>query len=318
MIGRLLLATVLAVAPPPVRVVGHILGKEDPAATLGGIRVVLHRVGRLAQGPIDTTITDRGGRFIFQYPFDSAASYLVSARYAGIEYFSPPIGARPARPDTALRLVVYDTSSAAPVATRSRTLVVGSADATGARTVIDWVVLDNRGTITRVGQDSTQPSWGAAMPRNAMNPVVGDARLSQISPEAVDFRSDSVFVLAPISPGSKEVLLQYELPPSARTFTVGIGGIDTVDVFLEERAAAVEGTGWIARDSQLFEGRRFRRYASVGVPPPTLTVTLPGAPDLPRFALPTLVVVMGLGLAGVAWYRMQRPVAPSAGPRTPS
>lgn len=307
-----LLVAVLAFAPPPARVVGHVLGREDPAATLRGVRVVLHRVGRLAQGPIDTTLTDAAGRFVFQYPFDSAASYLVSARYAGIEYFSPPITARPARPDTALRLVVYDTSSAAPVATKSRTLVVGSADAVGARTIIDWLVMDNRGVITRVGRDSIQPSWGAAMPREAQNPVVGDARLSQISPEAVDFRSDSVFVLAPISPGSKEVLLQYEIPGSVRRFTLPVVGIDSVDVFLEERGARVEGSGWIARDSQLFEGRRFTRYVSSGPPPTAVTVVLPGAPDLPGYVLPALVALMGVGLAGAAWYRMRRPVAPVA------
>ncbi len=308
----LLLAAGLALAPPAARVAGHVLNREDPAATVRGVRVVLHRVGRLAQGPVDTTFTDAAGRFAFQYPFDSAASYLVSARYAGIEYFSPPITARPARPDTALRLVVYDTSSAAPVATKSRTLVVGSADAVGARTIIDWLVMDNRGTITRVGRDSTQASWGAAMPREAQNPVVGDARLSQISPEAVDFRADSVFVLAPISPGSKEVLLQYEIPGSVRRFTLPVGGIDSVDVFLEERGARVEGTGWIARDSQLFEGRRFTRYVSSGPPPTAVTVVLPGAPELPGYVLPALVALMGVGLAGVAWYRMRRPVTPAA------
>ncbi len=308
MIGRVLLASVLALTPPQARVVGHVLGKEDPAATLGGIRVVLHRIGRLAQGPIDTTITDARGQFIFQYRFDSTASYLVSARYAGIEYFSPPVSARPARPDTTLRLVVYDTSSTAPVATRSRTLVVGSADAIGARTVIDWLVLDNRGALTRIGRDSTQPTWGAAMPREARNPVVGDARLSQISPEAVDFRSDSIFVLAPVSPGPKEVLIQYEIPVGTRGFTVAVGGIDSVDVFLEEREAAVEGVGWVVRDSQLFEGRRFRRYVSRGAPRSILTVALPGPANLPPYALPVLVGLMGIGLAGLAWYRIRRPI----------
>ncbi len=305
------LAAALAFAPPPARVVGHVLNREDAAATVAGVRVVLHRVGRLAQGPVDTTVTDAAGRFVFQYAFDSTASYLVSARYAGIEYFSPPIAARPARPDTALRLVVYDTSSAAPVATKSRTLVVGSADAVGARTIIDWLVIDNRGAITRVGRDSTRPSWGAAMPREARNPVVGDARLSQISPEAVDFRADSIFVLAPISPGPKEVLVQYEIPGSARRFMLPVAGIDSVDVFLEERGARVEGPGWIARDSQLFEGRRFTRYVSAGPPPAMVTVVLPGAPDLPGYVLPTLVALMGVGLAGAAWYRMRRPPAPT-------
>lgn len=309
--SSLVMAALLVVAPPPARVVGHVLGKEDPAATLSGVRVVLHRVGRQTQGPVDTAMTDLRGRFVFQYPYDSAASYLVSARFAGIEYFSPPIDARPGRPDTSLRLVVYDTSSSAPVATRSRTLVVGSADAIGARTVIDWLVIDNRGSITRVGRDSAAPSWGAALPPEARNPVVGDARLSQISPDAVDFRSDSLFVLAPLSPGPKEVLLQYEIPAGTRRFTVPVTGIDTVDVFLEEQAASLDGPGWIARDSQLFEGRRFRRFIRSAGPALAVTVVLPGGPDLPGYVLPALVGLMGLGLVGTAWYRMRRPVKPA-------
>ena len=67
----------------------------------------------MEQGPVDSTAADARGRFRFRFRADSGAVYLLSARYREIEYFSTPVHLG-ARPDTAIRLVVYDTSSRHP------------------------------------------------------------------------------------------------------------------------------------------------------------------------------------------------------------
>ena len=51
--------------------------------------VVLHRIGRDVQGPIDSTLSDSRGAFHFRFSADTSAIFLLSARFAGIEYFSP-------------------------------------------------------------------------------------------------------------------------------------------------------------------------------------------------------------------------------------
>lgn len=54
-----------------------------------GAMVLLHRVGPVEQGAIDSVAADAAGRFAFQFVRDTGAAYLVSARWAGIEYFAP-------------------------------------------------------------------------------------------------------------------------------------------------------------------------------------------------------------------------------------
>ncbi len=302
-------------AQRPTDVGGTVRRPALPAAVpVGGVRVVLHRVGLASQGPIDTVVTDGTGGFRFSFRADPTSNYLVSARHAGIEYFSAPLATNRARPDTGIELVVYDTSAAAPVITRSRTLVVGAPDATGSRTVIDWFVLENTGTRTRVGRDSAAPTWSAGLPAGIRGPEIGDARLSQISADAVTFRDDSALVGAPISPGQKELLIQYEVTKDLRSLDVPLGRVDSVDLFIEETGLVPDPAGWRVRDSQMFEGRPFRRYQRLGAES-GLTLRFRRT-SLPKAVLPVLVSVIGLGLFGGAWFLMRRsglarPGAPS-------
>ncbi|MGE0441056.1 MAG: hypothetical protein AB7L66_14980 [Gemmatimonadales bacterium] len=304
------LAGVPALAQVPGRAAGQILrpgaGGQSP---VGGIRVVLHRVGLLQQGPVDTVETDAQGRFRFRFALDTAASYLVSANYAGIEYFSQPLSRDPARPDTAVQVVVFDTSSTAPVALRNRTIVIGSPDPLGTRTVIDWLAIENRGRVTRVEEDSLDPTWSAPLPPEARNPVLGDAAISRISPDALIFRNDSVGLIAPVSPGAKEILLQYEITADSRQLTLETAGADSAEVFLEERTARVPTTGWVTRDSQLFEGRSFLRVERGAGADGRLVVRFPRTTPA-RWMLPLLVAGTALLLAALAWWRLRRPIKP--------
>ncbi|HEX7024645.1 MAG TPA: hypothetical protein VF187_07490, partial [Gemmatimonadales bacterium] len=184
-----------------------------------GAPVVLHRVGPDRQGPIDTTITAHDGRFRFRFPPDTTATFLLSTRYAGIEYFSRPVAVATGI-DTALTVIVADTSSAQPVSVAQRTILISQADESGTRIVLDWFVLRNAGTLTRVAPDTTRAAWSTPLPEAAQNVELADSRQSQFAAEALAFRGDSALVFAPISPGDKELLLQYRIPAGLRRFVV--------------------------------------------------------------------------------------------------
>nr|MBA2626840.1 hypothetical protein [Gemmatimonadales bacterium] len=139
-----------------------------------GARVVLHRVGRQVQGPVDSAVADARGRFAFSFLADTSAVYLVSARYSGVAYFATPVHTNPERPDTAIDLVVSDTSSTAPVSLEARHIVVSAPDAEGIRGVVELVLLRNDGHLTRVAPDTIRPAWAMRLPPRSTGLVVGE------------------------------------------------------------------------------------------------------------------------------------------------
>src|ERR1051325_8029542 len=210
---------------------------------VGGAVVVLHRVGRAAQGPVDTTVADAAGRFRLRFTPDTTAAWLLSAPFAGIEYFSSPLTADPAHPDTGLVILVSDTASTAPIRLRLRTLLVSRPDESGTRTVVDWFVLANSGPLTRVAPDSLHPSWSTPLPEFAQNVELADLRLSQFSADAVVFRRDSALLFAPLSPGDKELMLEYRIPGALGRFTVPFGGRVRRRRFAADRGTGVPSLG---------------------------------------------------------------------------
>jgi hypothetical protein len=264
------------------------------------VQVVLHRVGPAGQGPLDTVFTDPAGRFEFRFAADTASVFLLSARYAGIEYFSRPVSGDPGRADTSVTLMVADTSSRQPVMVRQRTLLVSRTDESGTRVVIDWMVLSNRGPLTRVAPDSVQPAWGGPLPEAAQNVEMADSRLGQFAAEAVSFRRDSALVFAPLSPGDKELMLQYRIPGPLRRFVVPASVSESVFVLLEEPGARVAVPALVVADSQMIEGRAFHRWAGSMGGAGEIEILLAG----PRFSqqqlLVLLVALLGVGFALLA------------------
>ena len=281
--------------------------------SVAGARVILHRVGRGAQGPVDSVLADAAGRFVFRFRPDTSALYLLSARYGGIEYFSPPVRTKAASPDTGIRLVVYDTSSSTPIGVEARHIVVPRAGDDGARAVLDLIVLLNDGRRARVSPDSTRPSWEMILPRGTGELEVGEG---DVSPDAVIRVGDTVRVLAPLAPGQKQISLQYAVVPVDGRIAFPAGSGQSVNVLVEERTLQVSGGRLALADSQVIEGRAFRRFTGE-VPAGgavVLTVGVAGAAALSRWALPVLVSTMALVLALAAWrFVGRRAVAPSAG-----
>jgi hypothetical protein len=298
--------SVLAVFSVPALAQTRTSGRvvDADSVPVAGIRVVLHRVGQEAQGPIDSTRSDRRGQFRFTFRPDTSAFYLVSGRYAGIEYFSPPIPTNPNRVSASVTVVVYDTSSSAVVTLEARHLVVTRPDQNGSRSVLDLVILQNRGRVTRVAPDTVRPSWGVPLPSGTVGLDVGE---SDISSGALARRGDSLVVSAAIAPGEKQLTLQYQIPAGQDTISLAVDRSGaTFNVLAEESNARVVAPGLALADSQVIQGRSFRRWTGKVAAPAVIRVALPSRERSPRWVLLGLVGGLALGLVAAGWYIVSR------------
>jgi len=283
-----------------------VIPRDADTVALPGVRVLLHRVGRDVQGPIDSTTSDGAGRFRFRFLPDTASLYLLSGRYGGIEYFSPPVHTNPARPDTGIALVAYDTSSTAPIAVEARHIVVPRPGEDGSRSVLDLIVLRNDGIRARVAPDSAHPSWSLTLPRGTGEMQVGE---SDVSPDAVIRQGDTVKVLAPLAPGHKQLSIEYATVPVRGRIAFPVGTTETsVNLLVEEHGARVSGGTLALADSQLIEGRTFQRYTG-GVPAGgTITLSVPAFGGAASWrVLASLVGAVALALALAALRLVRRP-----------
>jgi hypothetical protein len=266
--------------------------------------VVLHQVTPAAQGPIDSAVAGPQGRFRFDLARDTAGLYLLSARHQGIEYFSTPIDGGRTGGSESVTLVVYDTSSRAPVVVSARHVVIPRAGENGTREVLDLVLLANPGTQTRVAPDSLGASWTGPLPPRSEGLELGE---SDVSPDAVTRRGDSAIVSAPISPGEKQLAFQYHLPAGRQEIEIPVGPEPVgLNLLLEEPGATASGAGLALADSQLIEGRSFRRWTGDLAANATVRVMLPGSrPDAGPIRA-ALVAALALGLLVAAGRMLPR------------
>jgi len=289
-----------------------ILPHPHDSVPVPGVRVLLHRVGGSAQGPIDSMASDRAGRFRFRFRADTSALYLLSARYGGIEYFSAPVPTRAARSDTAVRLLVYDTSSTAPVGVEARHIVVPRPNSDGSRSVLDLIVLRNDGLLARVAPDSAHPAWSLRLPAGTGELEVGE---SDVSPDAVLRDGDLVKVVAPLAPGQKQLSIEYAVTPTRGRleFPVGPSGAP-VNLLVEERDAQVGGALALA-DSEVIEGRSFRRWSGRVPAGGSVVLTVTGGTRIASWrVLAGLVGALALVLALATWRVLRRSPAPVVSP----
>ena len=268
-----------------------------------GVRVVLHRIGQARQGPLDSTRSDARGRFYFGYRADTAAFFLASARYSGIEYFSAPLPTNPARPDTAIRVLVYDTSSSAPVELEARHLVLTRPGEDGSRSLLDLIILRNGGRLTRVAPDTGQGTWSVPLPVGTVGLQVKE---SDISSEALTRVGNALTIGAALAPGEKQLTLEYQVPGDRRLLQLPVdrAGLP-LNVLAEESGVRVDGPGMAPADSQVIQNRSFRRWTGTVRATGPVRILLPGGKSPPSWLLLALVGGLALALAAGGWYALR-------------
>lgn len=305
-----------APGPAPHAVRGLVLRPVAGADSVrvGGARVVLHRVGTTVQGPVDSTLADARGAFAFRFTPDSGAIYLLSSRYAGIEYFSSPLALTPLA-DSAARVVVYDTATSAPLSLSFRNLVVNRGSGDGARRVIELMILRNTGLQTAIGRDSAQPVWGMLLPRGALafQPGPGD-----FSPETIELRNDSLVVSAPVSPGDKQIIIEYTLPAVDGGLRFPFTPTTNVNVLLEDRTAKLSGLPLVASDSDRIQGKVYSRWSGSVTTPGTLLIGVPNPRAIAKQLVALLAAAAGTALAAVTLVAFRRRGAAAPAPVRPA
>jgi hypothetical protein len=274
------------------------------SAPVGGVRVILHQVGREAPGPLDSVRTGGGGAFRFTLRPDTAALYLVSARYAGIEYFSSPVNAGPGRPAGGVRIVVYDTSSSAPVSLTARHLVLTRPADDGSRTVLDVIILRNGGRLTRVAPDTLRGSWSVPLPQGTVGLQINE---SDVSAAGIRRSGDSLIVHAALAPGEKQLTVQYQVPSQRNVIELPLDtpGI-VLNVLVEEPGLSVAAPGIVLADTHEIAGRSFQRWTGTVASPGRVRLTIPATGRTPVWLLAALVGGLGLGLVAIGWYALVR------------
>jgi hypothetical protein len=290
-------------------------GAGDARMLVAGRWAVLHRVTAQGGAPLDSTRTDRTGRFRFHLAApDTTAVYLVSTEWDGVGYFSAPARLIGRPVDTLETLVVWDTSSTGPPISLVRRLmtVARLENADGTLDVLEVFHLQNVGPTARVSADTARPVWSVAIPGAAIQfqPIESD-----VSPEAVVRRGDEIAVYGTIAPGGlRQVSVTYSLPSDLRTLSLPVDQpTGQVDILIEGKGADVSGPSVTALAPDSIEGRTFRRFATGPLDAgAVLTVTLPAGRIGPQGVLPFVVGALALAFVAAAWFAL-RPRGRAAG-----
>lgn len=267
--------------------------------------MVLHAIGNEGGAPVDSMRTDaRGGYHLTTTVKDTSAVYLVSTRYDAITYFSQPLSS--VTTHTVPGIVVYDTSSVAPqIEVAQRHIVVRLPGKDGTRRVLELLVLQNSGGLTRIATDSLHPIWTERLPEDAIQVQIGDGDVSDASVAVI---GDSIAVTAPIPPGQKQLLFTYVLPSNERRLDLTMSQpVTDLNIMLEDTTATLVSGPVVPRGKQVFEDAHFARFEGTNVPAGSRVVVRFAAPFFTSNELViALVVLVGIGLAVGLTYWLRR------------
>jgi hypothetical protein len=297
-------------------IVGRVVHGGRGEAPVAGRWAVLHRVTQQGGAPLDSVRTDAAGRFRFTLrSVDTTALYLASTEWHSIGYFSSPVRVAGTRADTLPPLVVYDTSSTGPPLRLVRRLVTVARLATtdGSFDVLEALYVENAGTTARIATDTARPVWVMALPRAAIQFRAGE---SDVSPESMVRRGDSLAVYGTIAPGPiRQLTVNYSLPADVARLDIPIDqATGQLDVFVEGEDATAVGPGVQALGPETIEGRTFHRFQAADLAAgAVVTVTLPAPRVGAQAALPALIAVVALALGAGVWVAFRRRPARAQG-----
>jgi len=293
-----------------VSVSGRVLRGGRDTVPLSNAWVVLHRVTREQGGPIDSVRSDARGRYrmLLRDP-DSAGAYVVSAWYDSLAYFSLPLNVL-GRPAAHVEDIVTfpTTSKGPPIRLERRLATVAAAREDGTREVLEILELENTGQTTRVTKDTLEPTWAGRVPAR-----VGQFRGGQgdISPDAMQFRHDSVIVLGPIPPGPvKQLSYGYSLPMGTRALVIPIDQPTVeLNLLVEDTAAAVTASKLERLGVQEIEQRHFAAYrAGPLAPGDNVEIRLPAGAFRAQTLLPYVIALLASGMViALVWALKKKP-----------
>jgi hypothetical protein len=114
-------------------------------------------------------------------------------------------------------------------------------------------------------------------------------------------------VAAPLAPGEKQVTVQYVVPAGRKELELPFTEpVSSVNLLAEENDVVVNGGSLALADSQVLQGRSFRRWTGAMPAGGALRVALPGRSRVPVGLLPSLVGAVVLVLVGAGWYFLAR------------
>ena len=261
--------------------------------------MTIHRVGSDSAGPVDSMRTDAAGRYNFHFRRwgSTDALYFAASVYHGIAYFSAPLRGGAVRGDDA-EIVVFDTTShPIRLTVQGHHLVVGAPRPTGLRDIVEVYELSNDTVVTAIGRDTLAPVWTAPLPRGAMNFVSSNGDMSATSIVARDGR---VAIVAPFSPGAKQISFTYALAADAFPLQVTLDRPNALlEVLVEEPGAQVRAPSLRAQGNASTEGRTFKRFLAQNAPQgETIRIEVPSTAAAARSTVVTALAV-GLVLAMV-------------------
>jgi len=279
-----------------------------------GVWVTIHRVGPDSAGPLDSMRTDRYGRYRFTYRRfgDPAALYFAASVYNGIAYFSSPFRGGAVKGDDA-EIVVFDTTTH-PVhyTIQGHHLVIGAARPTGLRDIVEVYEVSNDTVVTAIGRDSLTPVWSAPLPKGAIGFTAGQG---DVSASSLQRRGDAVVLLAPFSPGVKQLSFSYALDQRAFPWEFTLDRQNgLLEVLLEEPGASVRSPSLRSQGNATTQGRTFKRFLAQNPPAgERVRIDVPSTAFAARSTLVTAVAVgIMLAMIGALWiaYRRGRVIRP--------
>lgn len=289
---------------------GRVLRGGGDTVPLPNAWVVLHKVTRESGGPVDSARTDARGRY--RIPLrqpDSASVYVVSAWYDSLAYFSLPLNVTSRAAVHVEDIMTFPTSASGPPLRLARRLAtVAGAREDGTREVLEILEIENPGVSTRITKDSLAPTWAGRVPEHA-----GQFRGGQgdISPEAMVFRNDSVYVLGPIPPGPvKQLSYGYAMPAGTRTLTIPIDQATTeLNLLVEDTAAAVRAPKLDSLGVQEIEQRRFAAYRAGPLEAgDRVEIDLPATGFRAQTLLPYVIAALAAAMVvALVWALRKRP-----------
>ncbi len=309
----LLLGIPTALFSQAVSVSGRVLRGGRDTVPLANAWVLLHRLARESTGPMDSVRSDARGRYRLELRSpDSTSGYAVSVWYDSIAYFSLPLNVT-GRPAVHVEDIIAfaTTNDGPPIRLARRLVTVARANDDGTREVLEILELENTGVTTRVTTDTLIPTWAGRVPSH-----VGQFRGGQgdISNDAMQFRRDSVIVLAPIPPGGvKQISYAYSLPAGTRALVIPIDQPTVeVNLLVEDTAAMVNAPTVQSLGVKEIEQRHFAAYrASPLAAGDNVEIRLPAGKFRAQMVLPYVIALLAAGMiVALVWALRRRPAAP--------